>query len=235
MKIGTCEDLNCKFIQFHISSKESIPKTSLCDPHKHNAFAVMPVAQNELQFPPKPVGEKLSGPQRLLSDIITWISNFDKGWTKDVLETGSVVSKKFSNALWFIDHCHQQMENNGCPIPQALKRFHGYSDYKKSYHVPPTITSEKLNEHCMELTKCVSFPSMTTAGHKVLASHIESLLECLTKYKERFNKDNFRHQTIYHARSQPAHTGSTKSDTTLQLIHETFKNIVTVKQFYIFS
>jgi hypothetical protein len=39
---------------------------------------------------------------------------------------------------------------------------------------------------------------MTTAGHKVLASHIESLLECLTKYKERFNKDNFRHQTIYH-------------------------------------
>jgi hypothetical protein len=125
MKIGTCEDLNCKFIQFHISSKESIPKTSLCDPHKHNAFAVMPMAQNELQFPPKPVGEKLSGPQRLLSDIITWISNFDKGWTKDVLETGSVVSKKFSNALWFIDHCHQRMENNGCPIPQALKRFHG--------------------------------------------------------------------------------------------------------------
>jgi hypothetical protein len=41
--------------------------------------------------PQKPVGEKLSGPQRLLSDIITWISNFDKGWTKDVLETGSVV------------------------------------------------------------------------------------------------------------------------------------------------
>jgi hypothetical protein len=27
MNIGTCEDLNCKFIQFHISSKESIPKT----------------------------------------------------------------------------------------------------------------------------------------------------------------------------------------------------------------
>jgi hypothetical protein len=51
--------------------------------------------------PQKPVGEKLSGPQRLLSDIITWISNFDKGWTKDVLETGSVVCKKFSNALWF--------------------------------------------------------------------------------------------------------------------------------------
>lgn len=89
MKIGTCEDLNCKFIQFHISSKESIPKTSPCDPHKPNAFAVMLAAQNELQLPPKPVGEKLSGPQRLLSDIITWISNFDKGWTKDVLETGS--------------------------------------------------------------------------------------------------------------------------------------------------
>ena len=163
MKIGTCEDLNCKFIQFHISSKESIPKTSPCDPHKPNAFAVMLAAQNELQLPPKPVGEKLNGPQRLLSDIITWISNFDKGWTKDVLETGSVVCKKFSNALWFIDHCYQKIENNGCPIPQALKRFHGYSDYKKSHHVPPTITSEKLNEHCMELTKCLSFPSMTTA------------------------------------------------------------------------
>ena len=36
MKISTCEDLNCKFIQFHISSKESIPKTSPCDPHKPN-------------------------------------------------------------------------------------------------------------------------------------------------------------------------------------------------------
>ena len=152
---------------------------------------------------------------------------------KDVLETGSVVCKKFSNALWFIDHCHKKMENNGCPIPQVLKRFHGYSDYKKSHHVPPTITSEKLNEHCMELTKCLSFPSMTTAGHKVLASHIESLLECLTKYKERFNKDNFRHQTIYHARSQPAR--STESNTTLQYIHETFKNIFTGKQLYICS
>ena len=78
IKIGTCEDLNYKFIQFHISSKESIPKTSPCDPHKPNAFAVMLAAQNELQLPPKPVGEKLSGPQRLLSDIITWISNFER-------------------------------------------------------------------------------------------------------------------------------------------------------------
>jgi hypothetical protein len=102
--------------------------------------------------------------------------------------------------LYGLDHCHQKMENNGCPISQALKIFHGYSDYKKSHHVPPTITSEKLNEHCMELTKCLSFPSMTTAGHKVLANHIESLLECLTKYKERLDKDNFRHQTIYHVR-----------------------------------
>ena len=53
MKIGKCEDLNCKFIQFHISSKESIPKTSSCDPHKPNAFDVMLAAQNELQLPPK--------------------------------------------------------------------------------------------------------------------------------------------------------------------------------------
>ena len=53
----------------------------------------------------------------------------------------------------------------------------------------------------------------------MLGSHIESLLECLTKYKEILNKDNFRHQTIYHARSQPAR--STESNTTLQLIHET--------------
>jgi hypothetical protein len=46
----------------------------------------------------------------------------------------------------------------------------------------------------MELRKCLSFPSLTTAGHKVLASNIESLLECLTKYKETLIKDNFRHQ-----------------------------------------
>jgi hypothetical protein len=99
-----------------------------------------------------------------LAWYIVWclkLSLLNLSWTKDVLKTGSVVCKKFSNALWFIDHCHQKMENNGCPIPQALKRFHVYSDYKKSYHVPPTITSGKLNEHCMELTKCVSFPSMT--------------------------------------------------------------------------
>ena len=153
MKIGTCEDLNCKFIQFHISSKESIPKTSPCDPHKPNAFAVMLAAQNEHQLPQSQL-VRSCGPQRFLSDIITWISNFDTGWTKDVIETGSVVCKRFSNALQFIDHCHQKMENNGCPIPQALNRFHGYSDYKKSHHVPSTITSEKLNEHCMELTKC---------------------------------------------------------------------------------
>jgi hypothetical protein len=48
-----------------------------CDPHKPNAFAVMLAAQNELQLPPKPVGEKLSEP-RLHSDIITWISNFER-------------------------------------------------------------------------------------------------------------------------------------------------------------
>jgi hypothetical protein len=78
MQIGTCENLNCKFIQFHISSKESIPKTSPCDPYKPTTFAVMLAAQNELQLAPKPVGEKLSG-QRLLSGIITWISNLDKG------------------------------------------------------------------------------------------------------------------------------------------------------------
>ena len=42
----------------------------------------------------------------------------------------------------------------------------------------------------MELTKCLPFPSMTAA--KVLASHIESLLECLTKYKEILNKENFK-------------------------------------------
>ena len=44
---------------------------SPCDPHKPNAFAVMLAAQNELQLPPKPVGEKLSGPQRLLSDKLS--------------------------------------------------------------------------------------------------------------------------------------------------------------------
>jgi hypothetical protein len=74
-------------------------------------------------------------------------------WTTELLTNWlwgelKLILCQFSNALWFIDHCHKKIENNGCPIPQVLKRFHEYSDYKKSYHVPPTITSEKLNEHC---------------------------------------------------------------------------------------
>ena len=49
MKIGTCEDLNCKFIQLHISSKESIPKTS----PSSSSLCVIPSSVGALGYPVK--------------------------------------------------------------------------------------------------------------------------------------------------------------------------------------
>ena len=79
----TCESLKCNFVQFQVSLTE-LPKLPACDPQKRNAFAIMFASQNECQLPQKPTGDKLSGPQRLLSDLIDWISNFDKGWTQQL-------------------------------------------------------------------------------------------------------------------------------------------------------
>ena len=44
---------------------------------------------------------------------------------------------------------------------------------------------------------------MSTNNHKSLSGHMESLLECFLKYKERLYKDNSQHKLVHHERSEP--------------------------------
>ena len=68
------------------------------------------------------------------------------------------------------------------------------------------MTSEKLDGICSDLAKALSCKSMQTKRNKVLHDNIEALLHCLTKYKSKLDKDNFRHKTVHHERMQPART-----------------------------
>ena len=76
---------------------------------------------NKVQLPPKPNDkDNWTGPQKLYSDLIDWASPFDQVWTIDVIvtgNTGNTVFSKLCSNLWFIDHCHVKLENNGCPLP----------------------------------------------------------------------------------------------------------------------
>ena len=45
---------------------------------------------------------------------------------------------------------------------------------------------------------------MSASRNKVLVSHIESLLKCLTKYRDRLNNDNKRQNEVYKKRDLPA-------------------------------
>ena len=137
-----------------------------------------------------------TGPQKLYSDLIDWASPFDQVWTIDVIVTGNTVFSKLCSYLWYIHHYHAKLENNGCPVLSAFKQFHGYNQYIKHLHTAHIVTSHKLNEHCIELSKCPSYPSMTTKPHAVLSEHIQALLTCLIKYKTRLDKDNIRQQTV---------------------------------------
>lgn len=116
------------------------------------------------------------------------------------------------NALWYVDHCHARLIDSGCPIPSQFQTFHGYNNFAKLHHKAPSVTSEKLNDICGDLAKALSFPSLNNKRNKTLSGHIESLLKCLTKYKDKLDKDNFRHKTVYHERSEPARTVAKDSE-----------------------
>ena len=87
---------------------------------------------------------------------------------------------------------------------QVFEQFKNYNNFKLHRRKTPTMTHDKLSEICTDLSQCLSFPSMLTIRHKNLAAHIDSLLTCLSKYKDRLSKDNIRHKTIYHKRMEPS-------------------------------
>lgn len=104
MTLKSCQDFHCKYVEFRVSGiTDPVPAHSTPDPRRPNAFSIMMAAQNTLLLPPKPPQnkDKITGPQRLYSDLIDWASNFDNGWTVDVLETG-----KRTDMGHFYDRAH---------------------------------------------------------------------------------------------------------------------------------
>jgi hypothetical protein len=235
------ETLGCKYVEFLIdrnrlsspsrsSHVDVAASSSACNPsHAYpnsaqctstiNAFSVLMNNQRLIALPTKPTPNnenKLTGPQRLQSDIIDWMSSKGCGWVKDSLETGEFVVKTLKNTLWYIDHAHTKFKDNGCPVPKAFSLFTGYNDYKKLHHKTPVITSEKLNELSLDLTKALSLPSMSLSRHKELSAELELLLDCICKYKKRLDKDNLRHKESYQRGSSPKR--SLESNTSLEYI-----------------
>lgn len=182
-----------------------------------NAFSVL--MHKSLSLPQKPKlnhEKKLTGPQRLQSDLIDWMSSKGYGWTQDSLDTGEFVVKTLRNTLWYIDHAHHKFKEQACPVPKVFCKFSGYNDFKKNRHKTPVITSEKLNEFSLDLTKALSFPSMSLTRHKQLSADLELLLDCICKYKKRLDKDNQRHKESYQRGSSPKR--SLESNTSLEYI-----------------
>lgn len=86
------------------------------------------------------------------------------------MDTGDFVVKTLKHILWYIDQAHGKITQNACPLPKNLTQFSGYNDYKKCHHKTPVITSEKLNDFLLDLTKALSFPSMLLSRHKELSA-----------------------------------------------------------------
>lgn len=137
------------------------------------------------------------------------------GWTQSSRDTADFVFKILRNSLWYIDHAHEKFKESSCPIPSCFCTFHGYNEFKKLHHRIPQIKSERLNELSMDLTKALSFPSMSFSRNKQLSSDMESLLATLSQYKTRLDKDNTRHKNSRKSCSPPR---SLESDTSLKYI-----------------
>ena len=180
-------------------------------------------ASKTLSLPDKITGnrEELSGPQNLFNDLIEWVSTFDSGWSPQYKESANKVINCLRNALWYVDSSYEKFKENGCPIPMQFHKFSGYNNFRKHHHWQPIITQEKLNEHCIQMSNCLSLPCMSTNNHKTLSGHMESLLECFLKYKERLYKDNTQHKLLHHERSEP--TFEPHSDSSCQFVSATTK------------
>ncbi|KAK3095270.1 hypothetical protein FSP39_012504 [Pinctada imbricata] len=203
MPISLCTDLDRKFVEFVVDSNNN-SSSNACLSSKTNAFDTLMQSQKKLHLPSKIMKVSMMGPEKLYNDIIDWIAPIDNGWTLDQKEIGSKIISTLRNALWYIDHAHEKFKERGCPLPDVYKAFQGYNNYKKLRHKQPIVTVMKLNELCNDLSACLSFPSMNSVQHKTLYVHLESLLSCLIKYRDRLQKDNERHKTDYHVRSEPS-------------------------------
>ena len=212
MKTDVAVELACKFVDFELisnyASRSSSESSTSESSQGADAFAIL--MAKVISLPPKHKGEKLIAPQRLFNDLVDWTAGLGSGWSKDTLETGIIVLSSVNNALWYVDHCHQKLKDNGCAMPEAFGKFQGYNEYVKQRHKTPQVTSEKLDQICNDLAKAVSFPSMNTARNKKLCGHVDALLDSLAKYKERLNSDNIRHKAIYQVdRDDPIHKKDT--------------------------
>lgn len=218
--------LNCKFVQFIIAQQLALtsssackePNPASCSTSTKNAFALLMHGSKNIILPPKPKpedGKKLNGPQRLQCDIIDWMASKGYGWTQSSRDTADFVVKILRNSLWYTDPAHEKFKESGCPIPNCFCTFHGYNEFKKLHHRIPQITSERLYELSMDLTKALSFPSMSFSRNKQLSSDMESLLATLSQYKTRLDKDNARHKNSRKSCSPPC---SLESDTSLKYI-----------------
>ena len=202
MKCETATELGCKFVEFILN-----PNSASGDPHesgpvKHTKDAFKMLMSRTYSLPPKIESEKLISPQILYNDILDWAQSLDCGWSKDSMESGIFVISTLQNALWYVDHCHDKFQTNSCALPEVFAKFQGYNQYMKHHHKAPTVTSQKLEEICNELAKAVSFPSMNTTRNRKLCNFMDGLLDSLTKYKERLDKDNKRHKLDYQSRGR---------------------------------
>ncbi|WAQ96534.1 hypothetical protein MAR_029224 [Mya arenaria] len=100
---------------------------------------------------PIPVNGKLSGPQKLYTDLMDFVDELGCGWTVDLISSGQKALRKLADALWYIDHVHSRFKDKGCPIPSVFEKFLHYNQFSKHHHTPPVIKTERLSEICSDL------------------------------------------------------------------------------------
>ncbi|CAC5419772.1 unnamed protein product [Mytilus coruscus] len=167
--------LSCKFIEY-IIRRSAYPESSTCTNFNNNiasasnnipsrsstnAFSILMGNRVKIILPDRPKtdgAKKFSGPERLLCYIIDLMESKGCGWTLDCLDTANFVAKSLRDTLWYIDHAHH--------VPKIFDKFQGYNEFKKIHHRPPIITSQRLNELSVDLSKSLSFPSMLSSRKK---------------------------------------------------------------------
>lgn len=88
------------------------------------------------------------------------------------------------------------LRKSGYPIPKQfystflritinVRKYH----HKQRYYHTRKNVQEKLYDHCIQSSYCLFLPSLSTNKCKTLAGHMELLLQCPLKYKERLYKD----------------------------------------------
>ncbi|CAG2197878.1 unnamed protein product [Mytilus edulis] len=227
--------LGCKFVEY-IIRRSACPESSTCTNINNNiasasnnlpsrpstnAFSILMGNRCKVVLPDKPKtdgAKKLSGPQRLLCHVIDLMESKGCGWTVDCLDTANFVAKSLRDTLWYIDHAHKNYQIVLVMFQRSLTNFRVIMSSKDTSSTP-IITSQRLNELSVDLSKSLSFPSILSSRNKKFSDDIEQLLECITKYKTRLDKDNIQHKESYQSGDTPRR--SLESDTSLKYIPPT--------------